>query len=65
MQESIKENIETEAAFRCPVCQEPMEYGLKNCPTCDTPIFYRNISETFWNERKQTLLRQSPAISKL
>ncbi|KRN29764.1 hypothetical protein IV38_GL000653 [Lactobacillus selangorensis] len=49
--------------FECPVCQHEMEYGLKDCPHCGIQIYYRNLSETFWNQRKLRLLAQSSAIS--
>lgn len=48
--------------FHCPACQATIDYGIKLCPTCQTAIFYRDMSESFWNERKIKLLNQTDAI---
>lgn len=50
--------------FVCPGCHEQITYGLKECPNCHIKIYYRDMSETFWNARKLKLLKNSTAIQK-
>lgn len=56
--------IPESTAFHCPACQAPIEYGIKRCPGCQTAIFYRDMSETFWNDRKLNLFKQTNAIQR-
>ena len=48
--------------FVCPECRQPMAYGLKECPNCHVHIYYRDMKETFWNDRKRKLLWNSSSI---
>ena len=49
--------------YQCPVCQTKMPFGTKVCPGCQTAIFYRNLSEDFWNDRKRKLFAQTGAVT--
>jgi len=60
-QETSQELSES-SAFHCPACQASIDYGIKRCPSCQTAIFYRDMSETFWNDRKIKMFKQSDAI---
>ncbi|ANK60903.1 hypothetical protein BSQ39_06675 [Loigolactobacillus backii] len=56
-------NVEkTETKFSCPVCQEELIFGTKECRSCGTQIFYRDLSNEYWNERKLKMLHNSDAI---
>lgn len=58
----MPENKDETKAFVCPGCHRQITYGLKECPYCNVKIFYRDMSETFWNARKRKLLKNSSAI---
>ena len=58
-----QQKLAEDKSFRCPVCHTILAYGTKQCPNCGSKIFYRDMSHTFWNERKIKLLQQSGAIS--
>ncbi|QFP79222.1 hypothetical protein [Latilactobacillus graminis] len=57
-------SIPASTDFHCPACQVPIEYGIKRCPDCQTAIYYRDMAETFWNERKLKLFKQTDAIQR-
>ncbi|WP_225418537.1 DUF2089 domain-containing protein [Loigolactobacillus iwatensis] len=57
-------NVEkTDTKFFCPVCQEELVFGAKKCHSCGTQIFYRDLSNAAWTERKIKMLHNSDAIS--
>lgn len=58
-----KQKLAEDKNFKCPVCHTVLAYGTKVCPNCGSKIFYRDMSHTFWNERKIKLLQQSGAIT--
>lgn len=58
-----KQKLADDKSFKCPVCHTVLAYGTKVCPNCGSKIFYRDMSHTFWNERKIKLLQQSGAIT--